>query len=178
MNFINMKNSNRLIVVQYQNTRLLKAFEVDKRTPWTVKVKFFDPHGSEKNQFESVLKTWFETFKPVNIAIDQRTERTLDIVTKRDVLTNSPKGTKSYDSGYCGIYIMWYLASVICNTQSKLVPIKKHFQKLPITALSTFEYLSQENHIHEIHVGREVSCLQFVSWYLYIDHLSISKNDK
>ena len=60
------------------------------------------------------------------------------------------------------LYIMWNLASVICNTESKLVPLKKHLQKLPITALSAFEHLWQEDHIHDIHAGREVFCLQFV----------------
>ena len=111
MNFITVQNNNRLIVVQHQNTRLFKAFEVDKRTPWTVNVKFFDPHGTEKNVFESVLETWFESYKQTNIHIDQRTDSSLDIVTNRNVLTNSPRGTKSYDSGYCGIYICYFILS-------------------------------------------------------------------
>ena len=113
MKFITVKKNNRLIVVQHQNTRLFKAFEVDKRTPWKVKVNFFDPHGTEKNEFESVLKTWFESFRPANVHIDQRTDCSLDIVTNRDVLTNSPRGTKSYDSGYCSIYICYFILSLL-----------------------------------------------------------------
>ena len=99
MNFITVEKNDRLIVVQQQNTKLFKAFVVDKRTPWIVKVHFFDPHGLEKNEFESVLKTWFETFRPGNIDIGQRTDCSIEIVTNRDVLTNSPRGTKS----------LWYL---------------------------------------------------------------------
>ena len=113
MNFITVNKNNRLIVVQQQNTNLFKAFEVDKRTPWLVKVNFFDPHGSEKKEFESILKAWFDNYRPANINIDHRSECSIEIVTNRDLLMNSPRGIKSYDSGYCGIYICYFILSLL-----------------------------------------------------------------
>ena len=39
----------------------------------------------------------------------------MDIVTDRDQLCHSDHGTKSYDGGACGIYICYFVLSLLSN---------------------------------------------------------------
>ena len=109
MNFITSPEKSRLIVVEPQNSRLFKAFEVDKRSSNSVSVKFFDPSGIEKKTFKEVIQEWLHT------SIREEKGLTLDIVIDRDQLCHSDQGTKSYYGGVCGIYICYFILSLLTN---------------------------------------------------------------
>ena len=114
-NFITLPEKTRLINVEPQNSRLFKAFEVDKRNSTSVSVKFFDTSGMEKNTFKKVIQEWFAGFNSVDTSIGEEQDLTLDIEIDRDQLCHSDQGTKSYDGGACGIYICYFILSLLTN---------------------------------------------------------------